>query len=475
MVTARVASESTVARWRDLWSDGLAPRMALLCLGVWLNAADTLVTVTILPSVAADSGGYRWLGWATAAYLLGAIVAGAASGRSANRMGLRQAMLVGAAVYGLGCVAGAALPGMPAFVLARLVQGVGAGWIGALCYVSVEALFPARLWPRVFAAIAGMWGAATLLGPLVGGAFAEWGFWRGAFWAFAFQAALFAAATIALIPARAASPEEGPAVPWRQLATLATSVALVGLSGVTSDPWIAGSLAVAGAALLVATLSMDRSASVTLLPRNAATIRTSVGLGLGMVLACEAATSAVNVYGALCLQLRHHVSPLIAGYTMSTVAMGWTVFAFIAARAPPSAHGGLIRAGGLLILLGTALTPWAVPYGPLAAAATALFIQGAGFGLSWAFISERVVSSLADDERALGAGAIPTAQLLAGAIGAASGGLLANVLGGASAPRLFVDGAAGLVLFATFIPVAFLGAAAAWRLGSRRRAAIGAG
>ena len=449
--------------------------MALLCLGVWLNAADTLVTVTILPSVAADAGGYRWLGWATAAYLLGAIVAGAASGRSAERLGLRRAMVAGAAVYGVGCLGGALLPGMPTFVLARLVQGIGAGWIGALCYVSVESLFPARLWPRVFAAIAGMWGAATLLGPLVGGAFAGWGFWRGAFWAFAIQAALFAAATLTLIPARAAGEQERPAAPWRQLAALAASIALLGLSGVTAGPWMASVTALLGTILLVAALRLDRAARVTLLPRRASDPRTTVGLGLSMVLACEAATSAVNVYGALCLQLRHHVSPLIAGYAIATIAMGWTAFAFIAARAPPSAHGALIRAGGLMILLGTALTPWAVPYGPLAAAATALFIQGAGFGLSWAFISERVVGSLGDDERALGAGAIPTSQLLAGAIGATSGGLLANLLGAAEAPRLLVDAGGGLILFAAFIPLAVLGALAAWRLGSNKPAPTEAG
>ena len=31
---------------------------ALICLGVWLNAADSLVTATIMPSVGADLGGY---------------------------------------------------------------------------------------------------------------------------------------------------------------------------------------------------------------------------------------------------------------------------------------------------------------------------------------------------------------------------------------------------------------------------------
>ena len=44
--------------WSDLLAEGRLPRFALICLGVWLNAADSLVTATILPSVGADLGGY---------------------------------------------------------------------------------------------------------------------------------------------------------------------------------------------------------------------------------------------------------------------------------------------------------------------------------------------------------------------------------------------------------------------------------
>jgi MFS family permease len=49
-------------------------------LGVWLNAADSLVTATIMPSVGADLGGYAYFSWATAGYFVGAILAGASSG-----------------------------------------------------------------------------------------------------------------------------------------------------------------------------------------------------------------------------------------------------------------------------------------------------------------------------------------------------------------------------------------------------------
>ena len=62
--------ETASSSWTDLLADGRLPRFALICLGVWLNAADSLVTATIMPSVGADLGGYAYFGWATAGYLL---------------------------------------------------------------------------------------------------------------------------------------------------------------------------------------------------------------------------------------------------------------------------------------------------------------------------------------------------------------------------------------------------------------------
>src|SRR5690606_2126389 len=39
------------AGWADLFAEGRLPRFVLICLAVWLNAADALVASTIMPSV----------------------------------------------------------------------------------------------------------------------------------------------------------------------------------------------------------------------------------------------------------------------------------------------------------------------------------------------------------------------------------------------------------------------------------------
>src|SRR5690349_4530168 len=115
--------------WADLLADGRLPRFALICLGVWLNAADSLVTATIMPSVGAELGGYEYFSWATAGYFVGAILAGASSGRLSEMFGLRIGTALAGVVMVIGCVMSAAAPDVGLFLAGRLVQGLGSGWI----------------------------------------------------------------------------------------------------------------------------------------------------------------------------------------------------------------------------------------------------------------------------------------------------------------------------------------------------------
>src|SRR6185369_1328910 len=105
-------SETTAAPngWADLLADGRLPRFALICMGVWLNAADSLITATIMPSVGRSLGGYPYFGWATAGYLLGSVLAGASSGVLALRFGLRSATAAAALLYACGCALSALAP-----------------------------------------------------------------------------------------------------------------------------------------------------------------------------------------------------------------------------------------------------------------------------------------------------------------------------------------------------------------------------
>src|SRR5438045_6842136 len=130
--------------WGDVLAEGRLSRFALICLGVWLNAADSLVTATIMPSVGRALGGFAYFGWATAGYLLGSVLAGASSGLLAQRFGLRRATAAAAVLYAAGCALSAAGPDIGTFLVGRVLQGIGGGWVSGFCSVAIGLLFPDR-------------------------------------------------------------------------------------------------------------------------------------------------------------------------------------------------------------------------------------------------------------------------------------------------------------------------------------------
>ena len=103
--------------------------VTVLCLGVWLHAADSLLAATVMPSAIAEIGGLAFIYWTVALYQLGSILAGAITGILAVRLGLRGAMTLAALIYAAGCAISALAPDIAAMLLGRLLQGWGgAGW-----------------------------------------------------------------------------------------------------------------------------------------------------------------------------------------------------------------------------------------------------------------------------------------------------------------------------------------------------------
>jgi MFS family permease len=453
------------AGWGELLGHD-APLLALLCLGVWLNAADTLVTATLMPSVARDIGGYAVFAWGSAGYMLGAVVASASSGRLSERLGLRGGMAFAAAVYGVGCAVSALAPHISVFLLGRLVQGFGAGWIVGLCFVAVRSSFPETLWAQVFAAIAGVWGVATVLGPLVGGLFGGAGQWRWGFWAFAAQSVVFGvAAPLLLKPGRAR--DEAGGLATVQLLMLTAAVALIAVAGVLARPVTSILLVLGGIALLGLMLRLDRTAPRQLLPKAASNLATPTGLGLFMIFCLFAGTIVFSVFGPAVLQAVDGLTPLQAGYVIATESVGWTVMALLVSSVDAKHDGPLIRWGAGAIALGVAGLAFALPSSSVIPVVGAGLLLGCGFGLMWSFASRRILSSLPDSEGAIGSAALPTVQIIGNIIGAATAGVIANLVGLSHSYDRATALHAAPWLFGAFAPVAAVGWLAAVRLTGR--------
>jgi MFS family permease len=455
--------DSRPAGWADLLGQGRAPVLVLVMLGCWVVAADALVVATILPSVGASLDGFAWFGWAASLFMTGIVVASASSGWLAERIGLRAAMMLSGGGFALGCALSAAAPGIGLFLAGRAVQGCAAGWLIGLIYVTIAILFPGRHLPRVFALLTSIWGVATFAGPLLGGLFAEAGAWRGVFWLFAGQGLLFTAASLFLIPPQIPR-DNGAKLPIRALLLLASGIAALSSAAVVRGLWPAAGLVTAGILLVVAAVATDRASTEGVVPRRAADPSFPLGAAYLTYFCATAAGTSFALYGPALLQHRTGLGALETGYIVATEALAWTTAALCVSGASEAWRSRLIVIGPAAILAGTVSLTLLVASGSLAAIAFAGATLGAGFGLCFSFIGQRVIGAFDEASRARGSAAISAARNSGGALGAATAAIGANAAGLGDG---LSEGNADLIAWAAFgsgIPFALAGLLFAIRL-----------
>jgi MFS family permease len=452
--------------WGDFLADGRTARLALICLGVWLNAADSLVTTTIMPSVGRELGGYAYFSWATAAYMAGAILSGATAARLSGRFGLRRAMVAAGLLTAAGCAASALAPDMIALVAGRAVQGLGAGWIVGACYAAVGAMFPARHLARIFGVMTSVWGVATVLGPLVGAIFAEGDHWRTMFWAFGGQSLAFVVAAVWLLPQDV--PTSGHKTPWLQLGLVLAGVGLLGAADLVTSLAVAAALCVASLAIFIAAVRLPGSADHGLFPLAAGDLRTAIGAAYLSYFALMAAATGFSVYGPALLQKLFGFSPLQAGYAAGLESVGWSTAALVVAGRSERWHGPIIRLGAVCVVGALAVLTVTMRGGPIAVILAAATVMGAGFGLSSGFTGRRVIAAAAASEREVASAGINSVRQVGGAAGACLSGIIANLLGMSAGVTTAAAQASAVWLFALAVPVALVGAFGAWRVAEPR-------
>lgn len=456
--------EQAVLGWGDLLRSGSFSRLALICTGVWLHAADALMVATLIPSILSDIGGAALVAWTIALYEIGSIAAGAASALLSLRYGLQRVMTLAALLYGIGCIISALAPDMPVMLVGRLFQGLGGGGLMALAFVAINRLFLREHMPRVMAVLSILWGASAFSGPLVGGVFAELGIWRGGFWFFAVQA--FALSVWIFFGLRdQASGEENHEgrVPILRLLVLTTGVLAIAVAGIEVSLLWSPLLVLAGLAILAMFLRMDsRRHANRLLPLRPLDPRHGVGAALLMLFCFTASTIAISAYGPVLMTILFDTSALVAGYILALSAISWTVAAVVTSGAPERRDRWLIMTGMIVLTVSIVGFLYAIPNGPLSLIAVVAVLEGAGFGMAWTFILRRATAIAGDEDKDRIASAMPTIQRLGYAVGAAYVGIIANAAGFSDDTAPEIARSVGFWIFAGTLPLAALGLVAAW-------------
>jgi len=462
--------------WAALLSGRNGVRSLALAGGVVLHAINVYIATTILPSVVRDIGGIDYYAWNTTLFVTASILGSALSSRLLMRAGPRGAYVLATLLFALGTCLCAFAPSMPVMLAGRIVQGLGGGFLFALSYAMIRLVFSEALWPRAMALISGMWGVATLIGPAVGGIFAQLGLWRAAFWSLIPVAALFVLLAVVVLPKSHAGKNERSPLPVTQLALLIAAVLVISAASVsTSLSWGIGGLV--GAAVLTALLiTTENRARYRLLPEGALRMTTALGALYATLSLLAITVTSSEIFVPLFLQVLHQQSPLAAGYLAALMAAGWTLGSIASAGARGKAinlailAGPVLGVGGMVAL--AVLMPaqsdgggWAIA--PLCVALVAI---GLGVGLAWPHLLTRVLRVASAGEQELAAASITTVQLFATALGAALAGMVANIAGLTDPAGITGTANAAGWLFGVFACASLLGfftALRVTRLGSK--------
>jgi len=453
----------TVAGFGDLLRGGRAPITVTLALGIALHAMDVFLVATVMPSVVADIGGVRFYAWVSMLYMVGSIVGAASSGPLRAAYGPRHAYVLAGGVFLAGSLACAAAPRMEWLLATRAVQGFGGGLIVAQSMALVSELYTAELRKLMLASISGMWAAAALVGPALGGAFAEAGLWRGAFGVNVPIIALFSVLAARHLPRAAARGARQP-FPVDRIALLGVGVLCVAATGQVQGMIWRLAAVVAALALVAAAFWRDRRSAVRVFPRRAASLRAPVGVAYGLFVTSSILHTGITVFVPLLMQQVYHLRPLHAGYFASLLAVGWTAASLTTAHWHGAAERRAIVGGPLLVAIATVALLAGLGTMPPVLMGALLVALGFGVGTLSIHLIAFTMQHAAAGEESITAGSIPTVRTLGIAFGSALAGVIATLAGLSThvAPAV-VQGAVGAVYRASLL-VAVVQVLLAWRL-----------
>ncbi|TWF93937.1 EmrB/QacA subfamily drug resistance transporter [Saccharopolyspora dendranthemae] len=409
------------------------PILLALMLSTALVALDATIIATASATIARDLGSFSQVPWLFSAYLLAQAVSTPLFGRLADVLGRKRLMLAGVGFFLAGSVLCGAAWSMPALIGGRVLQGLGAGAVMPVSLTIAADIYTLQERAKTQGYLASVWAISSVVGPTLGGVFSEFVSWRWIFW---INLPLCFAAAAMLVLKYHESAREGDREPIDYLgaALLAggSTLVLLGLlEGGTSWAWVSvpSVLIFIASALMLAAFAAHALRSthpilnLRLLRRRVVGVPTAVALLVGVIVLGLSTYVPIYAQGVL------GVGPLIAGFALAAMTVGWPLAATNAGRvylALGFRHTSMI--GSAFVVVGTALTLLLGEQSTVIMIGMFTFVVGVGMGLT--AVPTLIASQSAAEftERGAVTGVNMFARSLGSAIGVAVCGAVVNAL-----------------------------------------------
>ena len=156
--------------------------VAGLMLGLLLAALDQTIVGTAMPRIVSELQGFEHYAWVTTAYLLSSTAVVPISGKLSDLYGRKMFLLGGSALFVLTSALCGLSQDMTQLIVFRGAQGLAGGVLTSTVFTVISQIFPPAERGRIQGVFSGIFGLASIVGPLLGGYLTDNLSWRWVFY-----------------------------------------------------------------------------------------------------------------------------------------------------------------------------------------------------------------------------------------------------------------------------------------------------
>jgi EmrB/QacA subfamily drug resistance transporter len=357
--------------------------IAGIMLSLFLAAVESTVVATAMPTIVAELGGLATYSWVFSAYMLTSTTTIPLYGKLSDLYGRRRLYFISMTLFLVGSVLSGLSQTMGQLIAFRALQGLGAGGVMPLAFIMIGDMLNLERRARMQGLFSGVWGVASVVGPLVGGFLVDQLSWHWVFFVNLIPGLLaILLVGIAWRDVRRPDSQARPVIDYAGVALLSLGVVAFLLALLELGSSLSWALILLSVAFLFALYHVERRAvdpvlPLRLFPDRLFSVATVQGLLAGW--AMFGSTNFVPLFGQAVLGL----SATAAGSLLAPQMLSWVVASIIGSRLLLRVGYRTVAVAGMVLLTAGSLLMTRIAVIPsMVLVAVSLGIMGAGMGMA---------------------------------------------------------------------------------------------